>query len=161
MDSHQTAFRMMNSAASEASQPHEDGRRKILVVDDNKIILRTLKAKLEAGGYMVLTADDGSTAVSTVRREKPDLVILDIYFPPDVGHGGGVPWDGFLILNWLRRMEEAVNIPVIIITGQGSSADRERYLAAGVAGFFYKPINPEELLTAIEGILGSDGRQAI
>jgi DNA-binding response OmpR family regulator len=58
-------------------------------------------------------------------------------------------------------MEEAVNIPVIIITGQGSSADRERYLAAGVAGFFYKPINPEELLTAIEGILGSDGRQAI
>ena len=161
MDSHQTAFRMMNSAASEATQPQEDGRRKILVVDDNKIILRTLRMKLEAAGYMVLTADDGSTAVSTVRREKPDLVILDIYFPPDVGHGGGVPWDGFLILNWLRRMEEAVNTPIIIITGKGSSADRERCLAAGVSGFFYKPINPEELLASIETILASDAGQAM
>ena len=150
MDSHQTAFRMMNSSASEATKPKKDGRRKILVVDDNKIILRTLRKKLEAVGYLVLTADDGSTAVSTVRHEKPDLVILDIYFPPDVGHGGGVPWDGFLILDWLRRMEEAVNTPIIIITGQGSNADRERCLAAGVAGFFYKPINPEELLASIE-----------
>lgn len=160
MDSHQTAFRMMNSA-SEASQPQEDGRRKILVVDDNKLILRTLKMKLEAAGYMVLTAEDGSSAVSTVRREKPDLVILDIYFPPDVGHGGGVPWDGFLILNWLRRMEEAVNTPIIIISGQGSSADRERCLAAGVSGFFNKPINPEELLASIETILASDAGTAV
>lgn len=153
---------MMNSATAEAAQPETgSGRPKILVVDDNKIVLRTIKMKLEAGGYKVITAEEGSVAVSTVRREKPDLILLDIYFPPDVGHGGGVAWDGFLILDWLRRMEEAVNIPIIIITGEGSSADRERCLAAGIAGFFYKPVDLEQLLASIEEILGRSAGHAL
>src|SRR5215467_1987686 len=91
--------------------------KKILIVDDSVIILKTLSAKLRSSGYQVFTAADGSQAVSTVRRERPDLILLDINFPPDVGHGGGVAWDGFLIMNWLRRMDEAVNTPVVIITG--------------------------------------------
>src|SRR5213594_4756279 len=77
--------------------------KKILIVDDSIVILKTLSMKLKSSGYQVLTAADGATAVSTVRRERPDLILLDITFPPDVAHGGGVAWDGFLIISWLQR----------------------------------------------------------
>src|SRR5438552_130966 len=87
-------------------------QKKILVVDDSAIIRKTLSMKLKASGYEVLTAEDGSVAVSTARRERPDLILLDISFPPDVAHGGGVPWDGFLIMGWLKRMDEAKDIPI-------------------------------------------------
>src|SRR5436190_5344991 len=97
--------------------------KKILVVDDSTIILKALSMKLKTAGYAVLTAQDGSEAVSLARRERPDLILLDISFPPDVGHGGGVPWDGFLIMGWLRRMDELKNVPIVIITG----ADPEKY----------------------------------
>jgi DNA-binding response OmpR family regulator len=131
--------------------------KKILIVDDSVVILKALSAKLRANGYQVFTAVDGSEAVSTVRRERPNLILLDINFPPDVAHGGGVPWDGLLIMNWLRRMDEALNTPVIIITGSESASSRSRYLAAGVSGFFLKPLNNEELLGAISKILDAPG----
>ncbi len=129
--------------------------KKILIVDDSVVILKTLSTKLRANGYQVFTAMDGSEGVSTVRRERPDLILLDINFPPDVGHGGGVPWDGFLIMNWLRRMDEALHTPIIIITGTDPAASKDRCAAAGVSGFFKKPLNTEELLGAIGKILGT------
>src|ERR1043165_8886949 len=98
-------------------QPAAGIRKKILVVDDDAIIIRTLSFKLKSNGYDVLTAVDGSEAVATVRREKPDLILLDLSFPPDVAFGGGVPWDGFLIMDWVRRIEELKHTPIIIITG--------------------------------------------
>ena len=127
--------------------------KKVLIVDDSAIILKTLSNRLRTEGYHVLPAADGSTAVSTVRQERPDLILLDINFPPDVAHGGGVPWDGFLILNWVRRMDEAVNTPVIIITGEDPNKHKNRCVAAGVAGFFQKPIDGDALVASMRGIL--------
>ena len=131
-------------------------RKKILVVDDSEIILTTLSMKLKASGYDVLTAPDGAVGVSTARRERPDLILLDISFPPDVAHGGGVSWDGFLIMDWLHRMDEAKKIPIIIITGAEPERYKSRCLAAGAIAFFQKPINNDELLAAIRQILGED-----
>ena len=131
-------------------------RKKILVVDDSAVILKTLSMKLKSSGYDVLTADDGAVAVSTARRERPDLILLDISFPPDVAHGGGVPWDGFLIMDWLHRMDEAKDIPVIIITGGDPEKFKARSMAAGAIGFFHKPLNNDELLAAIRQALGED-----
>src|SRR6266446_6237132 len=116
-------------------------RKRVLIVDDSVIILKTLSMKLKSSGYDVLTAADGGTAVSMVRREKPDLILLDINFPPDVAHGGGVAWDGFLIMSWLQRLDEAKDIPVIIITGGEPEKLKERAISAGAIGFFQKPIN--------------------
>src|SRR5512136_2500361 len=116
-------------------------RKKILVVDDNAVILKTISVKLAANGYNVVTAEDGGAAVSAVRREKPDLILLDISFPPDVAHGGGVAWDGFLIMNWLRRLEEGKNVPIIVITGGDPAKCKDKALAAGATGFFRKPVN--------------------
>ena len=92
-------------------------RKKILIVDDSAVILRTLSMKLTAAGYEVVTAEDGAGAVKAIRVQKPDAIVMDISFPPDVAHGGGVPWDGFLVLKWVRRLEEVRDIPVLIISG--------------------------------------------
>jgi len=129
-------------------------RKRVLIVDDSVIILKTLSMKLKSSGYDVLTAADGGTAVSMVRREKPDLILLDINFPPDVAHGGGVAWDGFLIMTWLQRLDEAKDIPVIIITGGEPEKLKARAIAAGAIGFFQKPINNDELLASIREAIG-------
>lgn len=129
-------------------------RKKILVVDDNPVVLRAMSLKLKSSGYDVLMAMDGSEAVSAARRQKPDLIVLDISFPPDVAHGGGVPWDGFLIMEWLRRMDEARTIPVIVITGGDPALYKEKALASGAVNFFQKPVDNNELLATIHKILG-------
>jgi CheY-like chemotaxis protein len=135
-------------------------RKKILVVDDNQIILRTLALKLR-NDYDVLTAADGGEAVSTVRKSRPDLILLDITFPPDVAHGGGVPWDGFRIIEWLRRIDEAKNTPVFIISGGEPAKYKDRALAQGALAFFQKPINHEELRAAIRQTLNADAAPAL
>src|SRR5438309_93923 len=98
-------------------QPPAPSARRILVVDDNRVILKTLSLKLQSNGYAVSSATDGAEAVAAIRKDKPDLILLDISFPPDVAHGGGVAWDGFLVMDWVRQMGEAKDVPVIIITG--------------------------------------------
>ncbi len=123
--------------------------RSILVVDDNKIILKTTAVKLKAAGYEVLTAEDGGSAIRQVRQLQPHLILLDLNFPPDVGHGGGIPWDGFLILSWLRRTAGAEKLPVIVITGGDLEKYKDQFVEAGVRDVFLKPIDHEALLAAI------------
>ena len=129
-------------------------RKKILVVDDSVLILKLMSMKLTAHGYDVITVEDGGSAVSAVRTEKPDLILLDLSFPPDVAHGGGVAWDGFLIMTWLQRMEEAKHIPIIVVTASEPAKYKDRALAAGASSFFHKPIDNDELLTVIRNTLG-------
>src|SRR5579871_1444802 len=114
--------------------------KRILIVDDNVAVVRALTMKLKSAGYEVLQALDGSEAVSAARKEKPDLILLDISFPPDVGHGGGVPWDGFLIIEWLHRMDEAKATPVIVISGGDPAKFQERSMNAGAVAYFRKPL---------------------
>jgi CheY-like chemotaxis protein len=139
---------------SVAPQPPSGPRKKILVVDDDAIILKTLSFKLKSNGYNVITAMDGAEAVSSARKEKPDLILLDISFPPDVGHGGGVAWDGFLIINWLRRIDELKQTPIIVITGGDPVQYEKRSLDAGAVAFFRKPLNHDGLISAIRRTLG-------
>lgn len=129
-------------------------RKRILVVDDDPVILRTLSIKLTGQGFDVMTACDGSEAVSTVRTQRPDLILLDLTFPPDVAHGGGVPWDGFLIMAWIKRMEEAANIPIIVITGGDPAQYEEKAKKLGATAYFHKPINHDGLFDVISKVLG-------
>ena len=127
--------------------------KKILIVDDSLVFLKAMSKFLAAKGYQVLTAEDGAAALGTVRREKPNLILLDINFPPDVAHGGTVNWDGYRIMDWLRRMDEAKGVPIIITTGGDSAKDKDQCRAPGVVGFFRKPVDHEELLVAIREAL--------
>jgi CheY-like chemotaxis protein len=121
-------------------------KKKILVVDDDPVVIKALSIKLKANGYEVLTALDGGTAVNVVRTQKPDLILLDITFPVEFGT---VSWDGFRIMDWLKRVDEAASIPIVVITG----GDREKYesraRAAGATAFMHKPVEHDELFSII------------
>ncbi len=132
-------------------KPAADGTQKILVVDDNEIILKTVSLKLQGAGYRVITALDGAEAVAAARKEIPDLILLDISFPPDVA---GVPWDGFRVMEWFHRLESARKIPVIIITGSEDPKYKERASSSGAVAFFHKPIDHDDLLKVIRATLG-------
>ncbi len=126
-------------------------QKKILVVDDSLVILKAMSLKLTSNGYNVCMAEDGAGAVSAVRKEKPDLILLDLSFPPD--GAGGVPWDGFLIIQWLRRLDEAKNIPIIVVTGGDPVKYKDKAIAAGASGFFHKPIDNDELIAMVRKTL--------
>jgi len=100
------------------SSPAKLPAKKILVVDDNEIVIKTITLKLQGAGYQVITAMDGSEAVALARKELPDLILLDVSFPPDVG---GVAWDGFRIMEWFHRLDSSKKIPIIVITGSEES----------------------------------------
>ena len=125
--------------------------KKILVVDDNEIVIKSITLKLQGAGYQVITAMDGSEAVAMARREMPDLILLDVSFPPDVG---GVAWDGFRIMEWFHRLDTAKRIPVIVITGSEEPKTKERATAAGAVAFFQKPLEHDYLLKVIRATLG-------
>jgi CheY-like chemotaxis protein len=137
-----------------SAEPPAMPTRKILVVDDNEVVIKTISLKLQGAGYHVVTAMDGSAAVAAVRKENPDLILLDISFPPDVG---SVQWDGFRIMEWFHRLETARKIPIIVITGSEDPKARERATSNGAVAFFLKPIEYDSLLKVIRATLGDAG----
>jgi CheY-like chemotaxis protein len=130
-------------------------RQKILVVDDNPVIVKTLSMKLVAAGYQVVSAGDGSEAISAARKEIPNLILLDINFPEEVG----VAWDGFKIIAWLQRVDEAKKIPIIVISGGDVAKFKDRSLQAGAIAYFQKPIDNEKLIELIKTTLGTGAGQ--
>ena len=143
-------FEAAQTAAVQTAPEGANGT--ILVVDDNPVVLKAFDLKLKSIGFRVISALDGSSAVSMARQEKPDIIVLDINFPPDVG-SSGLQWDGFSIMEWMRRFKEVADIPVIIITSSDPEKYKERALAAGAVGFFQKPIDHEEFLAAVQRVI--------
>jgi two-component system, OmpR family, KDP operon response regulator KdpE len=125
-------------------------KKKILIVDDDGVIVTSLSIKLKANGFEVISARDGSSAVNAVRTEKPDAILLDINFPPEFL---AVTWDGFQIMEWLRRLEEGAKVPIFIITG----GDPEKYVSRardlGAKAFFRKPVAHDQLVAALRRVL--------
>jgi CheY-like chemotaxis protein len=134
-------------------------QKKILIVDDDPVTQDVLSRLLNDAGYDILTAAEGSQAVSIARQEKPDLILLDVIFPPDVAHGGGIAWDGFLIIDWIRRQEEAKDIPIFIITMGDPEQYRNRAFAKGAAAFYHKPIDHEDLLATVRKTIGESSSE--
>jgi len=119
-------------------------KRKILIVEDDQDVLRGLSIRLKASGYAVVSATDAAWATTVARKEKPDLVILDLGLP------GG---DGFLVMERLRSIMD-VQIPIIVLTARDPDISRERAFNAGAEAFFLKPVDNYEFLAAIQKALG-------
>ena len=137
----------------------QTGRKVILVVDDNLVFQKATSMKLRAFGYDVTTAEDGSAALSAIRKQKPDLILLDLNFPPDVANGGGLAWDGFLILQWLRRTRETVDLPVIAVTGGDLDLYRQHCQEAGIVDLLPKPLDHALLQSKIRAVLNQGESQ--
>jgi DNA-binding response OmpR family regulator len=122
-------------------------KKKILVVDDDEVILQAFTIKLEASNFEVLTATEGSEAVNIIRTKKPDAILLDINFPADFS---SVQWDGFRIMEWIKRIEDIAKPPIFIISGGHPDRYVARARQLGAVAFFRKPINHSELVAALE-----------
>ena len=115
--------------------------KKILIIDDDSDIRLGLNARLRANGYETAFAQDGLSALPTVRNENPDLILLDLGLP------GG---DGFVVLDRLKRQADISCIPVIVLTARDAEDNEKRALEAGAAAFFQKPVDNAKLLAAID-----------
>ena len=98
--------------------------KKILVVDDERHIVRLVEVNLQRAGYDVVVAYDGVEALEVFAREKPDMVVLDVMMPR---------MDGFEVLKKLQADPESRNVPVIMLTAKGQEADRQVLDALGQA----------------------------
>ncbi len=114
---------------------------KILVVDDETKIVKLVRAYLEQAGYSVVAAEDGQTALIQARREKPDLVVLDLGLP-------GI--DGLDVARTLRREG---NVPIIMLTARVEDTDRIIGLELGADDYVTKPFNPRELVARVRAVL--------
>jgi len=118
---------------------------KILIVDDDKDVLKALSVRLKGSGYGVVYAADGIAAVSVARNEEPDVIILDIGLP------GG---DGFTVMERLAGILPIAQIPVIILTARDVSGNEARARTAGAYAFLQKPVDNDVLLETIRKALG-------
>jgi len=129
----------------------------ILIVDDDQVILKVLSTKLAAAGFTVFTAKDTSEALAVTRGARPDLILLDVLFPREVGHGSGA-WDGLALMGWIRQVFG--DIPMIIMSGTDVGDIRNRALAMGAVHFFQKSVGMGELLGVIRDALSADPSKA-
>lgn len=120
--------------------------KKILVVDDEKHIVRLVQVNLERAGYEVVTAYDGEEALQKVKQERPDLIVLDVMMPK---------MDGFEVMKHLKADPTTRDIPVIMLTAKAQDADVFRGWQTGVDCYLTKPFNPLELLTFIRRVFES------
>jgi two-component system alkaline phosphatase synthesis response regulator PhoP len=123
-------------------------KERILVVDDDKEIVRLMRAYLEQAEYEVLVAYDGETAVHCLRHDKPDLVLLDLMLPDR---------DGYDITRLVRRDSSLAHIPIIMLTARVEDTDKIIGLELGADDYVTKPYNPREVVARVRARLREHG----
>jgi DNA-binding response OmpR family regulator len=121
-------------------------KKRILLVDDERELVDLLKMRLEANDYEVITAYDGQAALDLARREKPDLIILDIMLPR---------MDGYRVCGLLKKDPGFAGIPVLMFTAKAQAEDVKLGEEAGASGYITKPFEPDALLGKIKELLKS------
>jgi len=116
-------------------------KEKILIVDDEQRIIKLVKAYLEKEGYSTIEASDGEVALALWRKEKPDLVILDILMPQVDG------------LEFCREVRKESNAPIIILSARTQEEDRLTGLELGADDYVTKPFSPRELVARVRAVL--------
>jgi CheY-like chemotaxis protein len=122
--------------------------KKILVVEDNRVIQKLIADTLKSAGYVVITAHDAAPAVKLAREEDPDLVTLDIELASDSPEDS---WDGFNVAGWLRRLHKDKARPVIIVISGSRDPGKmvEQASALGIHTCLAKPVKKQQLLETV------------
>jgi two-component system alkaline phosphatase synthesis response regulator PhoP len=128
----------------ESENPETALPRKILVVEDEKEIRDLLAHYLRKEGFSTVLAPDGETAILRARKEKPDLVLLDILLPKA---------DGLEVLRTIRSDDTIGRTPVVMLTAKGDETDRVVGLELGADDYILKPFSPREVVARIKAIL--------
>lgn len=118
---------------------------RVLIVDDSPTEIFKITDILSKNGYEVLTAENGEKGVAAAKRERPDLVLMDIVMP-------GL--NGFQATRQLSRDPDTSDIPVIIVTTKDQETDRLWGQRQGAKGYLTKPLDAKALLSAISAVIG-------
>ena len=113
----------------------------ILVVEDNDKNMKLFRDVLQAKGYRTLEAVSGEEGIELAREHAPSLVLMDVQLP-------GI--DGIEALTRLREDQRTASIPVLALTAQAMTGDRERFLEAGFDGYLSKPVDVAELIRVVQ-----------
>jgi two-component system, cell cycle response regulator DivK len=116
----------------------------ILYVEDNELNRRIVRDLLKRTSYRLLEAPDGETSLDIVRRERPDLILMDIQLPR---------LSGIEVTRTLRSEPITANTPIIAITSFALSGDEQRAKEAGATAYMTKPYSPRDLLALIRSLL--------
>ena len=114
--------------------------KRVLIVEDNEKNMKLFRDVLQATGYSTLEATTGEEAIELSLSQAPALVLMDVQLP-------GI--DGVEALERLRQNERTASIPVLALTAQAMSGDRERFLEAGFDGYLAKPVDVRELIETV------------
>jgi two-component system OmpR family response regulator len=147
-----TALRWENGQMTGAERAGADAppEARLLVVDDEPNILELLATSLRFAGFEVATATNGREALSAARRQRPDLVVLDVMMPD---------MDGFAVVRRLRG--EGTTVPVLFLTARDATEDKVAGLTVGGDDYVTKPFSLEEIIARIRAVLRrTAGRQA-
>ncbi len=119
------------------------GKKRVLVVDDDRELVESVRAALMTRGYEVLVATDGTQALARVEQDQPDLMLLDLVMPRR---------SGFTVLERMHKSGMR-STPIIMMTGTDDQKHRDAAVSRGVAGFLHKPFAIEQLLSEVDTIL--------
>src|SRR3972149_3521188 len=119
--------------------------KKILVVDDEPNVVRTLTFVLRKEGYEVSSAGDGEEAMAKVRESKPNLMFLDVMMPKK---------NGYEVCQELKNNSSLSDIHVVMISAKGQEADKEKALSLGADEFITKPFSPMGVIERVKELLG-------
>lgn len=123
----------------------------VLIIEDERNIVELVKYNLEAAGFRVLTAARGDTGLETARKQKPDLIVLDLMLPEI---------DGLEICKILKRNDPTANIPILMLTAKSQETDKIVGLELGADDYVTKPFSPKELVARVKAILRRGREQA-
>ena len=122
--------------------------KKILVIEDDKFLLKIIKKKLSTEDYQLIQAMNGEEGLRAAREEKPDLILLDLVLPE---------MDGFEVLKRLKDNPTCSNVPVIILSNLGEKEKINKGLKLGAADYLVKSdLNPGEIVNRIKLVLEKD-----
>ena len=116
----------------------------ILVIEDNELNMKLLRGLLKVTDYQMLEAFDAETGIELVRRQKPDLILMDIQLPG---------MDGLEATRHIKNDPEIRHIPVIALTSYAMSGDKEKALTAGCIDYITKPYSTKGLLKTLNNML--------
>ena len=121
---------------------------RVLVVDDDPVILQLVMLNLELEGHEVLSAATGAEALEVARAERPEVLVLDVMLPEV---------DGFEVCRILTEDPETTSIPIVLLSARALQSDVQRGLDAGATEYVTKPFDPLDLVAIIERCAATSG----
>lgn len=123
----------------------KDKKIKILLIEDDSFLVEMYTTKFELEGFQVVSAEDGKKGLEMVKKENPDIILLDILMPK---------MDGFAVLDALKKDKETADLPVILLTNLGQKDDVKKGFEKGAVGYLIKAhFMPSEVVDKIKTIL--------